>query len=85
MQTKVLIIPKMVKGYVKWFDYKKGYGFITVDDKKDVFVHFSNIDMEGFKKLDEGDVVELEIKESGDNKGPEALNVKILVKDKRYL
>lgn len=85
MRNKLLNMPKRVKGYVKWFDYKKGYDFITVDDKKDVFIHFSNINMEGFKKLDDGDEAELEIKESEDNKGPEALNVKILVKDKRYL
>ncbi|MFX0059223.1 MAG: cold shock domain-containing protein [Candidatus Hodarchaeota archaeon] len=78
-------MPKRSIGHVKWFDYKKGYGFITSDDKKDVFVHFSNINMEGFKKLDEGDEAEFEIKESEKGKGPEALNVKILVKDKRYL
>jgi len=75
MRNKGLIMPKSVKGY----------GFITVNDEKDVFIHFSNINMEGFKKLDEGDVVELEIKESEDGKEPEALNVKILVKDKRYI
>jgi CspA family cold shock protein len=73
-----------ITGFVKWFDYKKGYGFINVADRDDVFIHFSNIDMEGFKKLDEGDEVEFEIKESEKGKGPEALNVKILVKDKRY-
>jgi len=71
-------------GYVKWFDYKKGYGFITLDGHEDVFVHFSNIDMEGFKKLDEGDQVEFDIKESDKRKGPEALKVKIVSKDRRY-
>jgi len=71
-------------GYVKWFDYKKGYGFITLDGHEDIFVHFSNIDMEGFKKLDEGDQVEFDIKESDKRKGPEALKVKIVSKDRRY-
>ncbi|MFW9781003.1 MAG: cold-shock protein [Candidatus Heimdallarchaeota archaeon] len=71
-------------GFVKWFDYQKGYGFITTDDQEDVFVHFSNINMEGFKKLDIGDQVEFDLEESKDGKGPEALNVKILLKDRRY-
>jgi len=71
-------------GFVKWFNYKKGYGFITTEGQEDVFVHFSNIDMEGFKKLDEGDQVEFEIKESDQGKGPEALKVKIVSKDRRY-
>ncbi|TFG16752.1 MAG: cold shock domain-containing protein [Promethearchaeota archaeon] len=72
-------------GFVKWFDYKKGFGFITTtDSEEDVFVHFSNILMEGFKKLDMGDHVEFELKESEDGKGPEALNVKVIAKDRRY-
>lgn len=71
-------------GYVKWFDYKKGYGFIALDGQEDIFVHFSNIDMEGFKKLDEGDQVEFDVKESDKRKGPEALKVKIVSKDRRY-
>ena len=75
---------KMEKGFVKWFDAKKGFGFINVLDQEDVFVHFSNIDMSGFKKLDMGDEVEFEIKNSNDGKGPEALNVKIISKDRRY-
>ena len=73
----------MPSGFVKWFDVKKGYGFISQDDSdEDVFVHFSNIDMEGFKKLDTGDIVDFELKDS--DEGPEALNVKVTVKDKRY-
>jgi len=77
------------EGYVKWFDAKKGYGFIQVsdgeDDEDDVFVHYSNIDMEGFKKLDMGDKVKFTLKKNEDNdKGPEALNVEILAKDRRF-
>lgn len=75
---------KRKTGFVKWFDYRKGYGFITTDEQEEVFVHFSNIDMEGFKKLDMGDQVEFELKESKDGKGSEALNVKVILKDKRY-
>ncbi|TXT60439.1 MAG: Cold shock-like protein [Promethearchaeota archaeon] len=74
------------QGFVKWFDYRKGYGFIAVkDQEEDVFVHYSNIDMQGFKKLDQGDEVEFELKENeGEEKGPEALNVKIIAKDRRF-
>ncbi len=72
------------RGYVKWFNIKKGFGFISVDDQDDVFIHFSNIDMEGFRKLDQGDEVEFELIESKEGKGPEALNVKIVSKDRRY-
>ncbi|TFG01040.1 MAG: cold-shock protein [Promethearchaeota archaeon] len=58
---------------------------MSVDDRDDIFVHFSNVEMEGFKKLDMGDTVEFEIQEnSTKGKGPEALKVKILVKDRRY-
>ena len=72
-------------GWVKWFDARKGYGFISADGQEDIFVHFSNIEMEGFKKLEIGDLVEFELKEnSKSEKGPEALKVKIIVKDRRY-
>ncbi|MFX1321362.1 MAG: cold shock domain-containing protein [Promethearchaeota archaeon] len=77
----------MVKGYVKWFSNKKGYGFITMDsedEQEDVFVHFSNINMDGFRKLEQGDEVEFEINESKEGKGPEALNVRVTSKDRRY-
>ena len=74
----------LAKGYVKWFNNKKGYGFISVDDQDDIFVHFSNVDMEGFKRLDIGDEVEFELKESNEGKGPEALEVKVVSKDRRY-
>ncbi len=73
-------------GYVKWFDNRKGFGFISRENEdEDIFVHFSNIEMEGFKKLDQGDLVEFNLKENSDyGKGPEALNVKIIIKDRRY-
>ena len=60
----------MATGTVKWFDEKKGFGFITEDGGKDVFVHYSAIVGNGFKKLAEGDKVKFEIK-SGE-KGPQA-------------
>jgi len=53
------------------------------EGQEDIFVHFSNISMDGFRKLDMGDHVEFEVKEDT-VKGPEALNVKVLVKDRRY-
>ncbi|WP_010274893.1 cold shock domain-containing protein [Paenibacillus senegalensis] len=62
-----------MKGTVKWFNAEKGYGFIQVEDGDDVFVHFSAIQGEGFKTLDEGQEVEFEITEG--NRGPQAANV----------
>lgn len=64
----------MSRGKVKWFDAKKGYGFIREDDTgKDVFVHFSVVEMDGFRVLNEGDEVEFEM--SSTNKGPQASKV----------
>mgnify|MGYP003557264579 CR=1 FL=1 len=63
----------MNKGTVKWFNAEKGYGFITGEDGKDVFVHFSAIQNDGYKSLDEGQKVSFTI-ESG-AKGPAAGNV----------
>ena len=63
----------MAKGKVKWFNGKKGYGFIASETGEDVFVHFSEIQDEGYKTLDEGQDVEFEI-EKGD-KGLKAKNV----------
>lgn len=63
----------MKTGRVKWFNAKKGYGFICDEDGADVFVHFSALNMEGFKVLEEGDTVEYEVVDG--EKGPQAANV----------
>lgn len=62
-----------MKGTVKWFNAKKGFGFISDDEGNDVFVHFSALQMDGFKVLDEGDSVEFEVIDG--EKGPQAANV----------
>ena len=62
-----------LKGTVKWFNNAKGYGFIGRNDGPDVFVHYSAINSEGYKSLQEGDQVEFEITEG--QKGPQAANV----------
>lgn len=64
----------MASGKVKWFNEKKGFGFITQEDGPDVFVHFSAIEGEGFKTLKEGDAVTFEV--SNGPKGLQAVNVK---------
>ena len=66
----------MNKGTVKWFNNQKGYGFITAEDGKDVFVHFSGLNMEGFKTLEEGAAVEFDITDGA--KGPQAVNVTVV-------
>ncbi len=63
-------------GNVKWFDNRKGWGFITQADGQDVFVHFRNINGEGFRKLKDGDAVEFDVVEG--DKGLFAENVKPL-------
>ena len=66
----------MAEGTVKWFNPEKGYGFISQADGEDLFVHFSEIKMDGFKTLDEGDRVEYEV---GPGKKPgetQAINVR---------
>ncbi|HTG68200.1 cold shock domain-containing protein [Paenibacillus sp. Soil522] len=62
-----------MKGTVKWFNAEKGYGFIQTEGGEDVFVHFSAIQGEGFKSLDEGQAVEFDITEG--NRGAQAANV----------
>mgnify|MGYP000044057092 CR=1 FL=1 len=66
----------LVKGTVKWFNAKKGYGFITKEDGGDIFVHYTGIDMNGFRTLNEGEEVEFEVQQGP--KGPQAINVRVL-------
>ncbi len=63
----------MNKGTVKWFNNQKGYGFISDESGKDVFVHFSGINTDGFKSLEEGAAVEFDVVDGA--KGPQAVNV----------
>lgn len=63
----------MAKGSVKWFDDRKGYGFIAREGEKDIFVHFSAIQGDGFKTLSEGEEVEFEVVNGP--KGEQATNV----------
>ncbi len=63
----------MKTGTVKWFNAEKGFGFISVDGEDDVFVHYSAIQTEGFKTLEEGQAVEFEVVDGA--KGPQASNV----------
>ena len=66
----------MATGRVKWFDEKKGFGFIEREEGNDVFVHFRAIVSSGFKTLAEGQEVEFEVEQG--NKGPQAANVRVL-------
>ncbi|MGN0151201.1 MAG: cold-shock protein [Wujia sp.] len=66
----------MTKGTVKWFNNQKGFGFITDETGKDVFVHFTGLNMEGFKTLEENQQVEFEVVNG--EKGPQATNVTVL-------
>lgn len=63
----------MNKGTVKWFNNQKGYGFISDEEGNDVFVHYSELNMDGFKSLEEGAAVEFEVVNGA--KGPQATNV----------
>ena len=60
-------------GTVKWFNSEKGYGFVTTEDGADIFVHFTAIQGEGFKTLDEGQKVEFDVVEG--DRGPQAANI----------
>jgi CspA family cold shock protein len=64
----------MAQGNVKWFNDQKGFGFISQEDGPDVFVHYSAIQGQGFKSLEEGQAVEFEV--SDGPKGPQASNVR---------
>jgi CspA family cold shock protein len=64
----------MIKGTVKWFNERKGFGFLSQEDGDDVFVHYSSIQSSGFKNLTEGQSVEFEIQEG--QKGLQAVNVR---------
>jgi CspA family cold shock protein len=66
----------MANGVVKWFNEKKGYGFIEQQDGPDVFVHFSSISGDGFKTLNEGEQVSFDIEQGP--KGPAAVNVTLV-------
>jgi CspA family cold shock protein len=66
----------VANGTVKWFNEKKGYGFIEQEDGTDVFVHFSGIVSDGFKTLNEGDRVTFSVEQG--KKGPAAINVKVV-------
>ena len=63
----------MFKGTVKWFNNQKGYGFIQDESGKDIFVHYTGLNMAGFKSLEEGNEVEFDIAQG--EKGPQASNV----------
>ena len=65
-----------MKGKVKWFDSAKGYGFIHSDDGKDIFVHYSGIEKDGFKALEQGQEVEFQI--SDGKRGPQATKVRLV-------
>ncbi len=62
-----------MKGTVKWFNNQKGYGFISDETGKDVFVHYTGLNMDGYRTLDEGAAVEFDVQEGA--KGPQAVNV----------
>ncbi|MCM0649471.1 cold-shock protein [Clostridium swellfunianum] len=65
-----------MQGTVKWFNSQKGFGFITTEEGKDVFVHYSGIESNGFKTLNEGDKVSFDLTQG--QKGDQAINVKPL-------
>ncbi|MGH8775501.1 MAG: cold-shock protein [Jiangellaceae bacterium] len=66
----------MAQGTVKWFNSEKGYGFIAVDGGQDLFVHYTAIDMEGYRSLEDGQRVEFEVGQGP--KGPQAEQVRIV-------
>jgi len=65
-----------MKGRVKWFNKEKGYGFIKIDEEDDIFIHYSNINMPGYKVLNQDQLVEFDLIKT--DKGNQAKNIKIL-------
>ena len=65
-----------MKGTVKWFDAAKGYGFITAETGSDIFVHYTGINKEGFRGLEQDQTVEFELEEG--KKGPQAVKVEVV-------
>lgn len=63
-------------GKVKWFNSEKGYGFITTEEGNDIFAHFSQIQKDGFKTLEEGESVSFEVVDG--DKGPQATNIEVI-------
>ena len=76
LQSKNFLIYIFMTVKVKWFDSKKGYGFITGENGKEIFVHFSGIVTDGFKSLNEGQAVEFEVGSGA--KGEQAVNVTVV-------
>ncbi len=73
----------MVQGFVKWFDNRKGFGFLVSDAcPGDIFVHYSNLEQEGFRSLKDGEAVEFELVEG--EKGPYAVQVRTIDRKERY-
>ena len=72
----ILLILFFVKGTVKWFDSAKGYGFIKTEEGSDIFVHYTGINKDGFRGLEEGQNVEFEVGEG--KKGEQAVNVNVI-------
>ncbi|MCX7783627.1 MAG: cold-shock protein [Meiothermus sp.] len=68
----------MSKGIVKWFNAEKGFGFVSQEIGPDVFVHFTAIQSQGFKSLNEGDQVEFETEPGKNGKGPQAKNLRVI-------
>lgn len=66
----------MMRGHVKWFNNDKGYGFIDYKQNEDIFVHYSAIELDGYKTLSEGQLVEFKLIET--SKGYQAINVRLL-------
>ena len=75
-RTLNTLIHIFMTGKVKWFDSKKGYGFITAENGKEIFVHFSGIATDGFKSLNEGQSVQFEVGSGA--KGEQAVNVTVI-------